>query len=229
MDEVVDIECNDELLAVTSKNSELMTQVGYLLGVIHEHGIAIDPKYAVLNDVINEWSSDNISLLNAWEEQTTKSLFIYEYILEKYRTKLNKWLTLSLLCTSISALIAGVSTALSAVGTYMWVVFSFNIVIMTISVIASFVNGYINMEGWPDMITTISGYSEKLNSFLCIVKTESILPLSLRQKGDSFILKENSVYTDLMQKTPQISLSDYLEASDEFKTITKDHRPIKYN
>jgi hypothetical protein len=229
MDHHIDIEDNDEIAVLTSKNVELMSQVNYLLEVVHKNGIEINPKYAEYNAVINEWSSDNIALLTAWDEQTTKSLFIYEYILEKYRTKLNKWLIMTLVCTSISALLAGVSSALSAVGTYMWIVFAFNIAIVMVSVIGSFVNGYISMEGWPDLVTTISGYSEKLNSFLCIIKTEAILPLTLRQKGNDFVVKENSIYTDLMQKSPQIDLSDYLEASDKFNTITKDNRPIKYN
>jgi hypothetical protein len=230
MEHHIDIADNDEVAVLTSKNVKLMEQIDYLLGVIHEHGLVVDPKYSKqIPEIINNWSDDNIALLNAWDEQTTKSLFIYEYILEKYRRKLNIWLTLTLICTSISALLAGVSSALSAVGTYMWVVFAFNVAILLVSIIGSFVNGYINMEGWPDLVTVISNYCEKLNSFLYTVKSIAILPLTLRQKGDDFIVKENSTYTNLIQTPPQISLSDYLEASNQFNTITKDHRPIKYN
>jgi hypothetical protein len=230
MDHQIIIEDNDEIAILTSKNEELMVQVDYLLSVIQEHQIAIDPKYAKrVPEVINDWSSDNIALLNAWEEQMTKSLFIYEYVLEKYKNKLNKWLTLTLLCTTISALLAGVASALSAVGTYMWVLFAFNIVTVVVSVIGSFVNGYINMEGWPDLITLISGYCDKLTTFLCTIKATTILPLTLRPKGDDFITKENTIYTSLIQRPPQITLSDYLEGSDQFNNITKDHRPIKYN
>lgn len=226
----IDIDDNDEIAVLTSKNVELMNQVDYLLGVVQEHGIVIDPKYGERPPVvINEWSEDNISLLTAWDEQTTKNLFVYEYVLEKYRTKLNKWLTLTLICTSISALLAGVSSALSAVGTYMWVVFGFNIAILVVSGLGSFVNGYINMEKWPDLVTAISGYCVKMNSFLCIIKSQAILPLTLRQKGDDFIVKENNTYTNIIQTPPQISLSDYLEGADKFNLITKEHRPIKYN
>jgi hypothetical protein len=165
-----------EISILTSKNTELMTKVDYLLGVIRDHGIEIDPKYAEHPpEIINEWSDDNVALLNTWEHQTTKSLFVYEYVLEKYRTKLNKWLTLSLLCTSISALLAGVSAALSAVGTYMWVVFAFNITILLVSGVGSFISGYINMNGWPDLVTTVAGYCQKLNIFLCNVKSKAIL------------------------------------------------------
>lgn len=226
--EIVIDDNNDAVLA--SKNVVLMAQVDYLLDVISEHGIAIDPKYSErVPAVVNEWSGDNVTLLNVWEAQTTKSLFVYEYVFDKYKCKLNKWLTLTLLCTSISALLAGVASALSAMGTYMWVIFAFNIATLIVSGIGSFVNGYLKMEGWPDLITAISGYCEKLNVFLCTIKAEAILPLTLRQKGDAFITKENTTYTNLIQTPPQISLSDYLEASNQFNTIANDQRPIKYN
>ena len=182
--------------------------------------------------IYNNWTDGNVKTVRSWKSSVSKASFIYQSILEKNKKLLNKLLVISLIFSTISTIVSGISSTLLTVDNqnYKWVAFMFNVVLFILSGAVSILSGAIKIYKLDDLVSLISTYIEKLDSFYATISSELILHPSLRHDAISFIKKEDSSYLNMMLQSPDVYPSDYDEANQKYlKHIEDDTINSKYS
>jgi hypothetical protein len=178
----------------------------------------------LLHNYKNGWSNDTEHILLGWKLSTTKMMFIYGFILNKYKTRLENFLIWSFICSTLSTFLAGTCALLLGVyierSAIMWLTFGISMLMLFTDGISATLNGIMTIKKYPEYTTSLSSYKQKLNDFYAIISSQYMLPTRLRSDGDTFIRKENEVRTELVQEAPGIELEDYEAGHSKFEEFS---------
>lgn len=176
------------------------------------------------NETINNWTETNINTLKTWKESLTKSAFIYQIILEKYKTRLNRILLSTLIFSLINMLLSGLSSLSLTINDqlYIKIAFGINIVTFIINTIISALNGTIKIYKYDEIVTNITAYVEKLDNLYTYISSQLILPNQLREDAIEFIKKQNDNYLSLLRISPEIHRSEYDMANKKYMKFLDD-------
>jgi len=175
--------------------------------------------------IYNNWTQQNMDTLKIWKQNVSKASFIYETVLEKYKRKVNRLQIVTLIISALASIISAVSSALVAIENekFVWIIFSFNIILFIFNSTNTVMNGILKITKWDNLITEISAYIERLDSFYVTISSEIILPDKLRKNALDFIKKEDQNYLNIMQQCPNIYPSDYINANTKYKQFMQDN------
>lgn len=172
--------------------------------------------------IYNNWTDGNIATVRTWKLNLFKSVFIYSYVLEKYKKILNSTLTIAMILGYVNSIVNGVSTALLAIGkNYVWVTFGLSIATLTISTIITILNSLLQIRGWSGIVSEYSVFVDKINSFYSLISNLLILPNKIKTDAITFIKDQNKTYLDIMMKSPSLQPSDYTKANNKFVQYIK--------
>lgn len=173
----------------------------------------------------NNWTEANVNTLRAWKASLKEALFIYNYVMEKLKKKLNR-IKVSLLFFSI------ITTLISAIATYALtdssnqtnVIISLVITILTtvIGAITSFLNGFIKIYNLDELVQSYTVYIERMDTIYSDIASELVLPILLREDAFDFIKREHEVYSNLIKNSPEIESSDNSEALKAYHIYLED-------
>lgn len=170
------------------------------------------------NNIINDWSKENYMTIRNWKETLVKNSFIYQHLIDKYKSRLNRILILALILSTIATLLASVSTTIQGFGNKKGEVAVFFIGIFTIIIngIITISNGYIKIYKFDDILTSYTAYIEKVDNLCYLIIDQLGQPVHLRVNATVFISKHSKAYLNIMQNTPAISTDDLNEATSQY-------------
>ena len=171
----------------------------------------------------NNWSPANTDVLRTWKISLAKTSFIYQYVLDSTKNKLDKLLIFALILSVISTIFSGISTISLTVNTkitiitnnsttemsmnnqsYKTLALVINIILFVFTALISLSNGIIKIYKYDETVAQISSYIERLDQIYSVIANELILPDILREDAVTFIKRENDNYLKLLQQSPNI-------------------------
>lgn len=167
----------------------------------------------------NGWTNSNIETVRNWKSILSKTTFVYEVVIEKYKKRINYTLTIALILGTLATIITAISSALLAVDdkNYVWAAFSLNVVVFVLTGSVSIFNGILQITGWQDFVNELTKFVEKMDILYAKISNELVLPAKLRTNAVDFIKTENVEYLNIMMQSPDIRPSDYQYASKKYK------------
>ena len=172
----------------------------------------------------NGWTKETNDILFDWKINASKIIFIYGFILNKYKKKVENYLIYALLSSTLGTVLSGVVALI--LGLYQddsvwgWLVFGLSIAMIVIDGTSLVCNGILVIKKYPEITTSLSSYKQKLNNFYAIISSQYRLPFRLRNDGDTFIKQENESRTELIQEAPDVDMKDYEEGESKFKEFS---------
>jgi len=172
----------------------------------------------------NNWSDQNTKTVEYWKSIAEEYMFTHSILLEKYQTKMDKALILALIIGSLSTIAAAISSAILAISSNLiWVAFGFNIALFVMNMAVTVINGVVKIYRWDIIVSSISAFIEKVNSFYATITSQLLLPEKLRPDAVDFIQNTNKIYTDITNHTPEVSQSAYDSANKKYKKYLGDN------
>lgn len=195
----------------------------------HERDLLlIDPNELENNiqDPTNNWTTDSYNTVNSWKTSLIKSYFIYQFLVDKYKTKWNRMLILVLLFSTAATLLAAANTAIQKVSDDFFKnqTLIFNIILVVVNAIVLISNGIIKIYKFDNIVAEYTAYIEKVDQLCLIIHTQLMLPVHMREDASKFILKQNVDYTNIIKQSPTISTSDYNTAIKKYKNFISNDR-----
>ena len=174
--------------------------------------------------VYNNWTKSNTDTIRHWKTSVSKASFVYDVVLEKYKTIVDKTLVWAFILGTISTILAAISSAILVVDKdLVWVGVGFNISIFILNGVVTILNGRVKIYKWGELVTNLSTYIEKLDSFYAEISSELVLPDKLRNDAVDFIKKQDNTYLNIMRQSPDIYTSDYTNANKKYKDFIEDN------
>jgi hypothetical protein len=180
-----------------------------------------DSNNNVNNDSNNGWDAEADKILEGWHTQLKLLSFIYQWILDRNLKKANRLHTISV---SLSTFL-GVFTSLK-----MWInssqSYSFatdliiSLINFTIALITTISKKYIDDK----MNDSLRTYIHNIDNFLGEITSEYFKIKKYRTKANVFFLKNNSMFTSLLSKAPNISISDMKHGMIEYEEYLKEEQ-----
>lgn len=193
------------------------------------------------NQYFNNWSPANTEVLRTWKTSLAKASFIYQYVVETTRIRLNRILIIALIISTISTIISGISTIALTVNssvkivdgnsttttsvenpTYKLVALIINAIVFVLSAIITILNGAIKIYKLDETVSIITPYIEKLDQIYSKIANELVLPEALREDAITFIKRESDNYLKLIQQSPDIDKSIEHRAMNKYNDYLKD-------
>lgn len=151
-----------------------------------------------------------------WFGQIGTLVFVYDYILEKKKTRLNR-LNISITALTAFATIIGSVQLGIDLCLYSWTPIVLGVLLTTASSLSALLSGYINTYGLNDAVNEIQRYLDACQSFYCIMANEQAVTIDLRQDRKTFIANNKDQYVQLISKAPNVNNSEYLKALSVYK------------
>ncbi|QKF94290.1 hypothetical protein QKU48_gp0832 [Fadolivirus algeromassiliense] len=176
------------------------------------------------NDTSNNWTDTNANTLRNWKQSLSKASFIYQYVLESAKNKLNKILLIALILSTLSSVISGISSLALTVDSpnYKLAALIINISLFVISVLITFLNGAVKIYKWDEIVASYTAYIEKMDQLYSVIASELVLPPSLRDNALEFIKNQSEIYLNLIRQSPDIDSSLYRYANKEYVKFLQD-------
>jgi len=172
--------------------------------------------------IYNGWTDNNITTVRVWKINLFKSVFIYNFVLEKYRKLVNNALTIAMILGYVTSILNGITAALLAIGkNYVWVSFGLSISTLVISTIITILNSILQIRGWSDLVSKYSVFVDKIDNFYSLISNLLILPDKIKANAVTFIKTQNKSYLDITMQSPTVYSSDYESANNNFVKYIK--------
>ncbi len=174
----------------------------------------------------NMWTERNYNTVEKWKNHTSRTIFIYDTILEKYKSRVGFIMVVSLILSSISTLLLAVSSSLLTINDtkYMMVAFWINIVVFIGAMLLTILQGLISITKWDSFIMSLIKYIEKLDVFYVNVANQLNIPPELRVDGNSFIKIASTEYQYVIAQTPDVFNSDLISANKKYEKFINSNK-----
>ena len=180
---------------------------------------ALDAAHGLEDDtsetLTKNWSQKNLETLRGWKTSLDRSKFIYQYILEKTRTKLNRLMLITLLLNSVSTVLSSVSSSSLIFGEASQesnVVMGLNIAMFFIAAISTGIAGVIKIYKYDTKILNYSHFLDEIENLHGTVSGQLILSNSMKEDANIFIPREHKALQKLLKTSPDIDPSYAVEA-----------------
>lgn len=188
------------------------------------------PRTLSNQETINGWTPESIKTLEIWKQKLIKTSYIYDYVLEKYKSRQDLLLIIIAIMGGLSSLLGSISSALivptnteqdnnttnTGASSYYWVIFGLMICVSLCSSIVALLSYIIKLKQWTPYCQTISECINKVDDLYTVFENQSILPYSERDNASTFIQKYNVEFINTINLLPNITPSDYEEANNEY-------------
>ena len=176
--------------------------------------------------ITNNWTPQNTQTLRAWKTSLSKASFIYEYVLEGDRNRLNRILIYSLIISTLSTVISGISTIALTVGddrpAYKTTALVINALLILLGALTTALTGAIKIYKLDDIVASITSYIVKIDQIYSEIANQLVLPESLREDAVTFIKKQSENYLNLIKQSPDIESSKEHEAVKKYNEFLED-------
>ncbi len=174
------------------------------------------PSSLLLSPLNSPISLDNYEhTLQEWKTRGGKIAFIYEYIIDKYRKKVDNYTLAAFLLISITSLLSlgnfGVNDAL-----YPSVALGMKVATAVLTTSAAVVSGVVKIFGWSTLLSSCQKYLDSVENFVAMIISEQTLPLKFRTEPDQFILNQKDKYQSILNSAPDIPHDDYVIALEKY-------------
>ncbi len=153
----------------------------------------------------------------SWREQARKLAFVYDYLLERKRKRLNRInviiMGLSTMVTLISAAQFGVDQTI-----YSPVLTSLQVILTVSALTSTVLGGIVNVYGLNSNIDIMQRYLDSVEGFYCMMVAEDGLPTEVRTDRKSFVMSNRIRWQEILRHAPSVGTSDYLKALHEFES-----------
>ena len=176
--------------------------------------VAIDIDLGVNGQVSNNWTEPNKKTLRDWKASLAKATFIYQYILEGAKKKLNRILVIVMLIGGLSTILSGVSAMvlLNDTPEYKRAALVVSAITFVLGVLITMLTSAIKIYKIDDTVSSSSTYIEKIDQIQSEISNTLVLPDALKEDAIDFITRENKDYLNLIKQSPDIDLSTEQEA-----------------
>ncbi len=178
--------------------------------------------------ITNNWTPRNTQTLRAWKTSLAKASFIYEYVLEGDKNRLNRILIYSLIISTISTVISGISTIALTVGddkpAYKTTALVINALLILLGALTTALTGAIKIYKLDDIVASITSYIVKIDQIYSEISNQLVLPDALREDAITFIKKESENYLNLIKQSPDIESSKEHAAVKKYNEFLEDEK-----
>ena len=179
----------------------------------------VDDTYGTFNyndkTHANGWTTRNVATLTKWQDEISDSSYVYQIVIDRYKTTLLHISIAALMCTSISAFITlgryGVSLSNQHITNII-----LNTLVAMFSIAATIlleIYRLLNFENESDKMLT---HVVLLDQFYGKLRSQLLLHSSLRENAGDLLTREAETYATLMNG-PNILISHYKTALDTMK------------
>lgn len=183
------------------------------------------------NDIHSELDNNNISINDVqsdtntitssetvieWKTRCIKIAFIYDFILNKYKKRVDLFTLLTFFLSSLTTLFALGNFGLSELD-YPDITLSLKTISVILSTSSSISASIIKMRGWNEMIENCQKYLDMVENFIALIISEQSLPSEIEPNHQQFIQKHKDKFLTILDSAPNISHDDYLQALDNYK------------
>ena len=174
----------------------------------------------------NGWTREATKTVVEWKKFLDKTNFVYQYLLDTNRTRVNRVLVMALLVGCLNTIISGVATTTLTVKSerYELVSLILNCVILVLNGLNAFFNGYLKIYKFDGIFTSYALYDERVDKLSAVINTELLLPDRLREDATTFISRVNKEYSDLLKQRPDVNASDCAVAVSKFDKMVNNSK-----
>lgn len=202
--------------------------------------IVHSPRDTIITQEINGWNQESVNTVNTWKDKIAKTSYIYDYVSNKYKNKLD-WLLIGIaIFSGFTTIVNTIASSLSVpnntdkvpilnnsttlyipssgANIYSWVIFAFTVAGAIAAGLAAIISYYIKLKNWQTFCESIAVNLTKLDQLYTIIDIQSTLPYEMREDALAFITKYAPQITDTINKFPNITPTDYDEANQHYMT-----------
>jgi hypothetical protein len=163
-----------------------------------------------------ETIKDYEQTLNEWRRKGAKMSFIYDYVTDKYRKKINRTSIAAFVITSITTLLALSNLGLneSDYPTTAMVIKGTNAALATGAAIATGIPRILN---WSQTQNMCQEYLGNVDNLISSVMSEQSLPFRFRTDPEQYIIENKEKYQLILDRAPIIPHDDYVESLELYE------------
>jgi len=154
--------------------------------------------------------------LSEWRQKGAKMAYIYDYVTNKYRKKLDHTSIAAFIITSLTTLLALSNLGLddSQDPTLVIVLKGTNAALAMAAVITT---GIPRLLGWEHTKDACHEYLSTVDNLISSVMSEQALPLRFRTDPEQYILENKDKYQMILDQAPKIPHDDYIESLERYE------------
>jgi hypothetical protein len=171
---------------------------------------------------LNHWGGEYKKTIDKWILTINEMSFIYQYLFEIYRNKLQGMNTALFIIASLTNLVT-ISQFITATEE---VQLGIQVSLVLINFAITLMSGILKIFEWNKKVESYTAYNQRLDDFFTSVMNETTLPPKMRKDAASFIMQYKDMYFEVIKTAPPIDLSDYqtgLKKFSEFLDNKKDN------
>ena len=154
--------------------------------------------------------------LKEWKKKAIKFAFVYDYVVTKYRKKLNSSSLTAFVLTSLCTLLSLGNFGLNDAD-YPTVSYAFKGIIATFTVSAAISTGISRVLGWNTLVESCQKYLDKVENLVASITSEQSLPMKYRTDPEQYILQHKDEFTAILNSAPDISHDDYVDILEAYE------------
>lgn len=184
------------------------------------------PKMSDKTTVIGHTMSDSSGETSAqgyhdtikeWKMRGKTLAFIYDFILHKYRRRVEIFTLLGFLLMSMTSLLALGNFGISE-QTHPELTMAFKATNAVLTTVSAICIGIVRVKGWSNLVESCQKYLDIVEHFVATIISEQTLPVRLRLDPEEFITQQKDKFQTILNSAPDISHDDYLQAMEYYET-----------
>lgn len=171
-------------------------------------------------DTSNNWTFDNKTTLSNWIIELSKASFIYQYVKEIKKAKVNRLSAVAFILTVAAGLASGLASILLPINgdLFKTLALAFSIAALVTNAGSAILSGIISkIYKLDDLVDEYTKYIERIDNLYADFEAVNNKAPFLREDATTFINRESIRYTVLTQKAPSVDEALYLEVLDKFQ------------
>lgn len=154
--------------------------------------------------------------IKEWRHRGATIAFIYDFILDKYRKRVDFFTLLAFLLISLTSLLALGNFGIND-GDYPELTLAFKAVNAVLATSATISAGIVRVRGWTYLVENCQKYLDTVEHFVASIISEQTLPMRIRINPEQFILQQKDKFQAILNSAPDISHDDYLQAIEYYE------------
>lgn len=188
-----------------------------------EDGIPkMSDKTTIIGHTISDSSGETSAqgyqaTIKEWKTRGKTLAFIYDFILHKYRRRVEVFTLLGFLLMSMTSLLALGNFGISE-QTHPELTMAFKATNAVLTTVSAICIGIVRVKGWSNLVESCQKYLDIVEHFVATIISEQTLPVRLRLDPEEFITQQKDKFQTILNSAPDISHDDYLQAMEYYET-----------
>ena len=160
-----------------------------------------------------------VKTIESWKDKCNKLAFVYDYVIDKYKRRVDRFALISFLITSIITLISVSTLGLSEI-THPLLSTIIKVSAATLSTISTITTGVAKLFGWSVSISAWQKYLDLIENFTARIAAEDSPDFDAKK----FVIQRKSQFLSVLSSAPDIYHHDYIEALNDYEENSKKFR-----